>query len=92
LRQGVAATSIMSTSYNSQDLETMVWRRDGWEAAFSGPAPWVLAPPDKLWLERLEGPDGPLIITGSDAWEAELRRRFPDAFARVFSICERVPE
>lgn len=89
LRRDAPATSIVATCYNSQDGEAMVWRRDGWEAAFSWASPWVLAPPEKVWLERLEGPEGRVECADPAEYEAELRRRFPDAFGRVFQECER---
>ena len=90
LRRDGGATSIIVTCYASQNGETMVWRRDGYEAAFSWSGTWVLAPPGKVWLERLEGPDGPVTCASAEEYEAELRRRFPDAFVRSFAQCVRV--
>jgi len=89
LRREGSATSIITTCYNSQNGEAMVWCRDGWEAAFSWSSPWVLAPPETLWLERLDGPQGSVKCANPAEYEAELRRHFPDAFARVFAQCER---
>ena len=90
LRRTDMATSILNTCYNSQNGEAMLWRRDGWEAAFSWPSPWILGPPDSLWLERLDGPEGTVNLATPAEYEEELRRRFPDAFGRVFSDCRRV--
>jgi len=64
-------------------------RNDGWEAAFSWAKTWELRPPDKVWLERIEGPQGQIECKDAAAYEAELRRLFPDAFTRVFNSCER---
>ena len=90
LRRAEAATSIMQTCYAGQNDEVMVWRRDGWEAAFSWSAPWELAAPERMWLERIEGPEGRVECAGPAEYEAELRRRFPDAVERVFLRWERV--
>lgn len=84
LKREGPATSIVTTCYQSQNGETMVWRREGWEAAFSWSSPWVLAPPRRMWLERLEGPDGKVTFDSSAEYVEELHRRFPDAAARVF--------
>jgi arylsulfatase A-like enzyme len=83
------ATSILNTCYAGQNGETMLWRRDGWEAAFSWSKTWELRPPDRMWLERIQGPNGPVDCKDPAAYEAELRRIFPDAFSRVFNSCER---
>lgn len=89
LRRTEPLTSIVNTCYNSQNGEALLWRRDGWEAAFSWSAAWALAAPGRLWLERLEGPDGPVTCASPAEYEQELRRRFPDAFARLFTECRR---
>jgi glucan phosphoethanolaminetransferase (alkaline phosphatase superfamily) len=83
------STSVITTCYGSQNGETMVWRRNGWEAAFSWSSPWVLAPPRRMWLERLEGPEGRVECAGPAEYEKELHRRFPDAAKRVFSSWRR---
>jgi len=90
LRRPGPATAISVTCYASQNGETMLWRRDGWEAAFSWPAPWRLAPPSRLRLERLTRPDGtPVECPGPAQYADELQRRFPDAAARLFSRWQR---
>lgn len=84
------ATSIAVTCYASQNGETMIWRRDGWEAAFSWASPWQLAPPERIRLERLTDPGGrALECSGPAEYAEQLERRFPDAAARIFSRWER---
>ncbi len=92
LYQEKEATTIINTCYAGQNGETMLWRRDGWEAAFSWARTWELRPPDRIWLERLHGPTGPVECPTPEAYEAELRAHFPDAFGRLFTTCERVVE
>ncbi|HWB02088.1 MAG TPA: sulfatase-like hydrolase/transferase [Verrucomicrobiales bacterium] len=86
------STSLLNTCYAGQNGETMLWRRDGWEAAFSWSKTWELRPPDRMWLERLTGPHGPVDCENPAEYEAELRRRFPDAFSRVFNTIQREPD
>jgi hypothetical protein len=89
LRRTATATSTATTCYPGQAGETMLWRREGWEAAFSWPSPWHLAPPDFIRLERLTRPDGTAVeCPGPADYAAELQRRFPDAPARLFSRWE----
>lgn len=83
-------TSIVATSQTGTRGEAMLWRRDGYEAAFSWPSPWLPLPPQKMWLERLQGPNGPIRFNTPADYETELRRLFPDAFARMFDRCERI--
>lgn len=90
LKRDASATSVVTTCYGSQNGETMVWRRDGWEAAFAWSSPWVLAPPERMWLERIDGPEGRVECAGPAEYEAELRKRFPDAAERVFGSWRRV--
>ncbi|BDS05731.1 hypothetical protein NT6N_07710 [Oceaniferula spumae] len=83
-----AHTVISTTAYAGKSGETMVLRRDGYVATFSWPHYWEATVPDDVVLERLEGPDGPVILSDPSAYEAELRERFPDAFTRFFDKFE----
>jgi hypothetical protein len=89
LKEG-GSTSIVATQFAGDLREAMLWRRDGYEAAFSWDAPWEGKVPGRLWLERLQGPAGIITHDSPAEYEAGLRRLFPDAFARTFERCVRV--
>jgi hypothetical protein len=84
LRQGGEHTALVMTHFASLNGEGMVWRRNGYEAAFAWSQIWVPGLPSKLWLERLSGPQGPLELESPTAAEAALRKYFPDAVRRWF--------
>lgn len=88
LRQGGDLTVLVTSHFASHDFEAMLWRRNGYEAAFSWAKIWVPGRPDRLWLERLSGPSGPLRFESPVAAEAALHRYFPDAFERWFTRFE----
>ena len=85
LRDAKAATSIVATNYSGESREAMLWRRDGYEAAFSWESPWLEQVPGRIWLQRLEGPAGQIRCETPEGYEAKLRELFPDAFARIAS-------
>ncbi len=85
LHHGGDATVLVTTHFASHNCEGMHWRRNGYEAAFSWAKIWVPGMPDRLWLERLTGPDGDLRFATPEAAEAALHRYFPDAFERWFT-------
>jgi membrane-anchored protein YejM (alkaline phosphatase superfamily) len=85
LSQSDTGTVMVATRCASRDGEAMHWRRDGWQAAFSWSRTWTPEVPHRLWLERLNGPDGPVFLDSPAAYERELRARFPDVFPRFFS-------
>jgi hypothetical protein len=89
LRQGGELTSLVMTHLASQNGEGMLWRRNGYEAAFAWHKIWVPGLPTRLWLERISGPQGPLDFDSAAAAEAALRGYFPDAVRRWFSTFER---
>ena len=84
--------SVLVTShYASQNGEGMQWRRGGYEAAFSWHKIWVPGMPERIWLDRLTGPHGPLRFGTPQAAAAALRAHFPDAFERWFTRFELEP-
>lgn len=89
LRQGGDATVLVMSHFASQNGEGMHWRRNGYEAAFAWKNIWVPGLPSRLWLERLNGPQGPLRFDSPAAVEAALREHFPDAFERWFRSFKR---
>ncbi|MBK1856023.1 sulfatase-like hydrolase/transferase [Verrucomicrobiaceae bacterium 5K15] len=81
-------TQISTTAYAGKSGETMVLRRDGYTATFSWKNYWEANVPSDVVLERLVGPDGPVIHPDPSAYAEELRLRFPDAFTRFFDKFE----
>jgi hypothetical protein len=84
LRQGGEHSVLVMSHYASQNGEGMLWRRNGYEAAFAWDKIWVPRLPDQLWLERLSGPHGNLEFSSPAAAAAALREHFPDAIERWF--------
>ena len=89
LRHGGDQTALVMTHFASQNGEGMHWRRNGYEAAFAWKKIWVPGMPERLWLERVTGPQGTLRFASPAAAEAALREHFPDAFERWFTRFER---
>ncbi len=82
-------TQIATTAYAGKSGETMILRRDGYQATFSWSNYWDARVPDDVVLERLEDPRGkPVLLASPDAYAAELRKLFPDAFTRFFDQFE----
>ena len=77
LHRGGDHSVLLTTHYASQNGEGMHWRRGGYEAAFSWHKIWVPGMPDRIWLDRFAGPDGPLRFDTPQEAEAALRRAFP---------------
>ncbi|NWK57116.1 sulfatase-like hydrolase/transferase [Verrucomicrobiaceae bacterium N1E253] len=82
------ATAISTTAYAGQSGETMRLRRGAYEAVFSWEKYWEARVPEEMVLEQLRGPDGEIRLSDAGAYEAELRRLFPDAFERFFEHLE----
>ena len=81
-------TAISTTAYPGKSGETMVLRRGDYEATFSWGQYWEAPVPEEMVLERLTGPDGEISLADAKAYDAELRRVFPDAFERFFKSFE----
>jgi hypothetical protein len=79
-------TSISTSFGVGSRKETIVLRRDGWEAAFSNHQAWIPHVPRQIILTRLRGPDGTIGSPGSASYGAALRKVFPDAFERFFDL------
>jgi len=88
LEGGESHTQIATTAYAGKSGETMILRRDGYQATFSWSNYWEASVPDEVVLERLTGPDGDVMLRDPAAYAAELRRLFPDAFTRFFNQFE----
>ena len=71
--------------YASQNGEGMLWRRNGFEAAFAWEKIWVPGLPTHIWLERITGPNGTIPVDTPAAATAALHEYFPDAIGRWFS-------
>jgi arylsulfatase A-like enzyme len=89
LRQGGEHSVLVMTHFASQNGEGMIWRRQGFEAAFAWKKIWEPGLPRRLWLERISGPHGKLKFDSAAAAEAALREHFPDAIGRWFVRFER---
>jgi hypothetical protein len=92
LHRGGDHTVLVTSHYASQNGEGMHWRRGDYEAAFSWHEIWVPGVPERIWLDRFTGPDGPQRFATPQAAEAALRKHFPDAFDRWFTRFEREPD
>jgi len=77
-------TTLVLSHYASQNGEGMLWRRNGYEAAFAWEKVWVPGQPKHLWLERITGPRGNLELSTPAVATAALREYFPDAIERWF--------
>jgi glucan phosphoethanolaminetransferase (alkaline phosphatase superfamily) len=83
---GTELTSVSTTNFASQDGEAMIWRRGGWEAAFSWLNPWKPGVPQRIWLDRISGPDGEIDLPSTpEKCDAMLREKFPDVLPRFFA-------
>ena len=77
-------TVIVTTAFAVKNGEAMVLKRNGYSAFFSWKNPWTAEVPDKIVLERIEGPDGKLDLKTPAEYEKKLRELYPDAFERYF--------
>jgi arylsulfatase A-like enzyme len=93
LKEEGEKTSISTTAFAGKSGETMVLRRSGYEAVFFWEHYWESQVPGEIVLEYILGPDGKKIkLKNSKAYAEELRRRFPDAFDRLFKTLEVVSD
>ncbi|MEI6607900.1 MAG: sulfatase-like hydrolase/transferase [Verrucomicrobiota bacterium] len=88
LRQPGNPTTLVMSHYASQNGEGMLWRRNGFEAAFAWEKIWVPGQPSHIWLERITGPHGNLPLDTPAAATAALHEYFPDAIPRWFNKFE----
>ena len=89
LEQSESHTQIATTAYAGKTGETMILRRDGYQATFSWSNYWDSRVPEDIVLERITDPSGKqLMLDTPAAYAAELRRLFPDAFTRFFDKFE----
>ncbi|MEN8693170.1 MAG: sulfatase-like hydrolase/transferase [Akkermansiaceae bacterium] len=71
----------------------MAWYRDGWTATFRWKNPWSHQPPKHVYLDDILDPMGKSVrLSEESAWDSELKKRFPDAAARLFRTVELVPD
>lgn len=71
----------------------MAWYRDGWTATFRWENPWAHLPPERVFLDDILDRDGKSVSLSEEAeWDAELKKRFPDAANRLFKTVELVPD
>lgn len=87
LRAGEPTTLVM-THFASQNGEGMLWRRNGYEAAFGWKKIWEPGLPGRVWVARISGPQGKLEFASAAAAAAALREYFPDAIGRWFEKFE----
>ncbi len=88
LLQGGDPTNLVMSHYASQNGEGMLWRCNGFEAAFAWEKIWVPGLPTHIWLERITGPNGTIPVDTPAAATAALHEYFPDAIGRWFSQFE----
>ena len=92
LQRGDDKTStLVTTHFAAHDGEGMHWRRGDHEAAFSWHRVWAPGRPARIWLERLNGPDGPRRVASPEEAARLLDEWFPDAADRWFSRFEPAP-
>jgi membrane-anchored protein YejM (alkaline phosphatase superfamily) len=84
LKKDNGHTAITTTAYAGQSGETMVLHRGAYCAVFSWGKYWEAHVPETVVLERITGPDGPIVKKNAREYAGELRRIFPDAFERFF--------
>jgi hypothetical protein len=77
-------TTVITTHYAGKNGEAMLLIRDGWQAAFGWEHFWEPIVPEKMWMERIEGPQGSAGQQPPETFMPLLRQRFPDVFGRVF--------
>lgn len=79
---------ISTTAYAGKSGETMVLRNGEYTAVFSWPRYWEAQVPEDLVLEKLDGPDGSVLLGSPAAYLAALKKHFPDAFERIIKSME----
>eukprot|EP00112_Aurelia_sp_Birch-Aquarium-sp1_P008155 Seg18949.1 transcript_id=Seg18949.1/GoldUCD/mRNA.D3Y31 product="Multifunctional alkaline phosphatase superfamily protein PehA" protein_id=Seg18949.1/GoldUCD/D3Y31 len=84
-------TVIITTAFAVKNGETMVLKRGDYSAFFSWRNPWTAEVPNKIVLERIEGPDGLIRFESAADYEKKLRELFPDAFERYIKKLTLVP-
>ena len=78
-------TSVSTTDYVGKNPETMVLRRDGYEAAFYWERYWESEVPEKIVLKKFTDAEGKMVhCLDAYAYTEALRTYFPDAFERFF--------
>jgi hypothetical protein len=91
--EALIQTSVSSTDYVGKNPETMVLRRDGYEAVFYWERYWESEVPKEIVLKKFTDPDGELVhCLDAVAYAEELKAHFPDAFVRFFKSLEAVTE
>ena len=86
-------TSVSTTDYVGKTPETMVLRRDGYEAAFYWERYWESEVPKEIVLKKFTDPDGNVVhCLDAVAYAEALKTHFPDAFERFFKSLEAVTE
>lgn len=79
---------ISSTAYAGKTGEAMMLRNGDFTAFFSWPRYWEAQVPERVVLERMSGPDGPIILNDSTAYLDALKKHFPDVFPRIIESME----
>lgn len=79
---------VITTHYAGKNGEAMLLLRDGWQAAFGWDHFWQPIVPQKLWLERIEGPQGSASQQAPETFLPLMRQQFPDVFGRIFKTLE----
>ena len=86
-------TSVSTTDYVGKTPETMVLRRDGYEAAFYCERYWESEVPKEIVLKKFTDPEGKVVhCLDAVAYAEALKTHFPDAFERFFKSLEAVTE
>lgn len=71
----------------------MAWYRTGWTATFRWENPWSHQPPERIYLDDIITPDQKSVgLSEESEWNAELKKRFPDAAARLFKTADLIPD
>lgn len=84
-------TSVSTTDYVGKTPETMVLRRDGYEAVFYWERYWESEVPRKIVLKKFTDSEGEVVhCLDAQAYAEALRIHFPDAFQRFFKSLDPV--
>ena len=85
----LSQTSVSTTDYVGKNPETMVLRRDGYEASFYWERYWESNVPKEIVLKTFTDPEGELVhCMDAEAYAEALKTHFPDAFERFFESLE----
>jgi len=82
LLESTPSTSLTATAFAGKTGETMQLHRGEYTATFSWPNYWDANVPKEITLERIEGPEGLIILDKKTDYLPALKKHFPDTFEK----------